>query len=347
MNAETYTFKLALEWAMINKLSQIDRFDGEWKTIEKREGYSLSQLKSIATVRSVGASTRIEGSKISNEDVEILIKNLNISKLIERDQQEVAGYFETLEIITDSFENIQISESDIKNLHNILMKYNEKDGWHRGDYKQHANVVEATNYDGSKYIIFQTTAPGIETEDSMRNIIKWYNTENTIHPIIKIALFNYEFLSIHPFQDGNGRLSRLLTTLLLLKSGYTWIQYISFEHEIENRKVEYYNTLMNCQRQRPGEDIQPWAYFFLDCINSIQKILIEKLKSSGTNPELTKVENRVFNFIENHPSCKSSEIAEGIDIPLPTIKKLLATMVDRSLLIKKGIGKGTCYYINE
>lgn len=347
MNAETYTFKLALEWAMINKLSQIDRFDGEWKTIEKREGYSLSQLKSIATVRSVGASTRIEGSKISNEDVEILIKNLNISKLIERDQQEVAGYFETLEIITDSFENIQISESDIKNLHNILMKYNEKDGWHRGDYKQHENVVEATNYDGSKYIIFQTTAPGIETEDSMRNLTKWYNTENTIHPIIKIALFNYEFLSIHPFQDGNGRLSRLLTTLLLLKSGYTWIQYISFEHEIENRKVEYYNTLMKCQRQRPGEDVLPLAYFFLDCINSIQKLLIEKLKSSGTNPELTKAENRVFNFIENHASCKSSEIAEGIDIPLPTIKKLLATMVDRSLLIKKGIGKGTNYYINE
>lgn len=202
----------------------------------KREGQSLKQLKSISTVRSVGASTRIEGSKMSDAEVDVLLKNIDITKLEDRDSQEVVGYFDTLDIITESYQDINITESSIKNLHNILLKHSKKDSWHKGDYKQHSNAVEANYPDGTKRIIFETTEAGFPTEDAMRSLFKWYKTDKETHPLVKCASFCYEFVSIHPFQDGNGRLSRLIASLLLLKNGYKWIQYVSFEHEIESKK---------------------------------------------------------------------------------------------------------------
>ena len=220
MEQQIYTFRLAPDWKLINQLSFIDRFGGSWTVIERREGQTLKQLKSIATVRSIGASTRIEGSKMTDDEVEALIKNLEISKLEERDQQEVAGYFEVLDLISESFRDIGISESSLKHFHNLLMKYSEKDAWHKGNYKQASNEVEATNPDGSKYTIFKTTEPGLATEGAMRGLVEWYKTDTEAHPLVRAATLIYEFLSIHPFQDGNGRLSRLLATLLLLKSGY-------------------------------------------------------------------------------------------------------------------------------
>jgi Fic family protein len=214
MESGIYTFQLSPNWKLINKLSEIDRFGGSWEAIERRERQTLKQLKSIATVRSVGASTRIEGAKFSDDEVAILIHNLKMSKLEERDQQEVAGYFEVLDLISESYRDIEITENNLKHLHNALMKYSEKDAWHKGNYKQASNEVEATRPDGSKYTIFKTTEPGLQTEDAMCGIVEWYRSDKESHPIVRAAILIYEFLSIHPFQDGNGRLSRLLATLL-------------------------------------------------------------------------------------------------------------------------------------
>lgn len=330
---------------LTNEISQIDRFDASWTTIEKREGQTLKQLKSIATVRSVGASTRIEGSKMTDDEVEVLINNLDVSKLEERDQQEVAGYFETLELIAESFRDIDITENNLKHLHNTLMKHSEKDAWHKGNYKQHSNVVEAENPDGSKYVIFKTTDPGFATEDAMAKLITWYKKDTETLPLIKAAVFVYDFLSIHPFQDGNGRVSRLLGTLLLLKHGYSWVQYVSFEHEIENRKSEYYKILMQCQRQRPGEDVYPWVMFFLDCLKNIQSQLMAKLEVQTKSGKLTLREKKIYSFTENHPGSKSGEIAEKLNIPLPTVKRILADMVKNKLLAMHGAGAATNYSI--
>ena len=326
-------------------LSVIDRFGGSWASIEKREGQTLKQLKSIATVRSIGASTRIEGSKMTDAEVEALIKNLSIAKLEERDEQEVAGYFEVLDLISESFRDIDITESTLKHLHNLLMKYSEKDAWHKGDYKQASNEVEATNPDGSKYTIFKTTEPGLATQEAMRQLVEWYKTDSEAHPLVRAATFIYEFLSIHPFQDGNGRLSRLLATLLLLKESYSWIEYVSFEHEIENKKSDYYRSLMSCQRQRPGEDIHEWIVFFLNCLANIQGQLMKKLETKSISTSMAPKEKRIYQFVENHPGSKSGQIAEKLDIPLPTIKKILADMVINKLLRKYGVGAGTNYSI--
>ena len=262
MNAKVYDFNLRLSWKILSVISQIDRFDASWTSIERMEGGNLRQLRHIATIQSVGASTRIEGSKMTDEEVANLLINIGISKIEDRDSQEVVGYFNVLDTIVDAHEAVIVSENNIKNLHNQLLKFSTKDTWHRGAYKQHVNAVEASFPDGSKKIIFRTTDPGFPTEDAMRRLIEWYSIETEVHPLIVCAAFVYEFVSIHPFQDGNGRLSRLLTTLTLLQKGYKWIQYVSFEHEIENRKKDYYASLRSCQAQRPNEDITDWIEFF-------------------------------------------------------------------------------------
>jgi Fic family protein len=346
MSQNIYTFSLDLTMKLMSEISRVDRFDASWSQIEKREGQTLKQLKAIATVRSVGASTRIEGSKMTDEEVRVLIEKLEVAKLEERDEQEVMGYFETLDTIADSYRDIDITEGNLKNLHKILMRYSAKDEWHRGDYKQMSNQVEATHLDGTKATIFRTTEPGLATEEAMAKLIVWYHTDTATLPIVKVALFVYDFLSIHPFQDGNGRLSRLLATLLLLRSGYSWIQYVSFEHEIESRKAEYYRILMQTQRQRPGEPVDEWLGFFLDCLLNIQVQLTDKLtKTAEAAMYLAPREKNILAYIENHPGSKSGEIAEKLNIPLPTVKKMLATMVANKTILKYGIGKGTNYVI--
>jgi len=343
MGKLVHTFKLNPDWQLIQAISTLDRFDASWTAMEKKERQSLKQLKSIATVRSVGASTRIEGSEMSDEEVKVLIAKLSISKLEDRDSQEVAGYFEALDLISEHHADMEISEGTIKNLHNVLMKYSRKDEWHKGNYKQHNNAVEATRPDGSKQLIFETTPPGIATEDAMRKLIEWWYNDKETHSIIKCALFCYDFVSIHPFQDGNGRMSRLIATLLLLKNGYSWIQYVSFEHEIENRKAEYYQQLMQSQKQRPGEDVYNWVIFFLNCLNNISQQLMIKLSGQGTIANLGPKEKKVYLFIEHHPGSRSGDIAGKLDIGLPTVKKILTSLVKNNLIVKHGAGAGTNY----
>ncbi len=345
MENNVYNFRINIDWELIGVISQIDRFDASWTTIEKREGQSLKQLKSIATVRSVGASTRIEGSKMSDEEVNVLLQEFDITKLEDRDSQEVVGYFNAFDIISESFSTIDISENSIKNLHNLLMKHSKKDEWHKGKYKQHSNVVEANFPDGTKQIIFRTTDPGFPTEDAMKSLIDWYNNDSITHPLVKCSLFTYEFLSIHPFQDGNGRLSRLISSLLLLKNGYNWIQYVSFEHEIENRKPEYYRVLRNCQSQRPNEIVSDWSNFFFDALKNIQEQLMLKIKQNGIEIQLSPREKSILTFIENNVGCKSGEIAKKLGIPSPTIKRILPDLIKKNFIEKFGIGPSTNYSI--
>jgi len=341
-----HTLRLNINWNLISTLSKIDRFDAEWTTIEKKEGRSLKQLKSIATVRSVGASTRIEGSQMSDQEVDVLLKDIKIEKLVDRDSQEVAGYFDALDTISASYKNIPITENSIKNLHNQLLKHSEKDEWHKGDYKQLSNSVEATLPDGTKQIVFQTTLPGIETEEAMRSLFEWYSSDNETHALVKSSIFCYEFVSIHPFQDGNGRLSRLLSTLLLLKHGYKWIQYVSFEHEIEHRKTAYYRVLRSCQAERPNEVINDWIVFFFDALSNIQTQLKTKLESEGIEQRLSPKEKSLLIYISDHPGSRSGEISKKLDIPSPTVKRILAELTAKHLIEKFGSGPGTNYTIS-
>jgi Fic family protein len=342
---KVHTFKIGIDWKLISQISILDRFDASWISIEKREGQSLKQLKSVATVKSVGASTRIEGSKMNDEEVDVLLQSLSIAKLIDRDSQEVAGYYNVLDIISESYNDIDITENSIKNLHNLLLRYSETDQWHKGNYKQHRNSVEARMPDGSTQIVFVTPPPGVETEDAMRDLVDWYNTDKSTHPLVKCALFAYEFVSIHPFQDGNGRLSRLLTTLLLLKNGYKWIQYVSFESEIEDRKTEYYRELRRCQAQRPNEDVTSWVFFFFSALKNIQVRLEKKLETTGALSKLDPKEKSILAYISDHPGTKSGTISTKLGIPVPTVKRLINNLFIKNHIERFGAGPGTNYSI--
>jgi Fic family protein len=345
MTNEVYNFKLNIDWELINLISKIDRFDANWTAIERKEGQSLKELKSIATVRSVGASNRIEGNKMSDEEVDVLLQKLDVTKLTDRDSQEVVGYFEVLDLISEYYENSSFSESHIKSLHHSMMKYSAKDQWHKGNYKQHNNAVEASFPDGTRQIIFQTTEAGFATEDAIRQLLNWYDSETEVHPLVKVASFVYDFLSVHPFQDGNGRLSRLISTFLLLKNGYKWIQYVSFEQEIENRKNEYYHVLRSCQAQRPNEDVTVWIQFFLSCLSNIQSQLMTKLHKSGLETQLSHKEKSIYTIIQNRPNIQSGEIAEKLAIPAPTVKRILSELLNKGLIEKQGNGRNVSYTI--
>lgn len=345
MENRVYNFRLDIDWSLINLISKIDRFDSSWTAIERKEGQNLKELKSIATVRSVGASNRIEGNKMSDEEVDILLQKIDITKLTNRDSQEVVGYFEALDLISESYEGIDITENTIKSLHNTLLKYSSKDEWHKGNYKIHSNAVEASFPDGTRQIVFQTTEAGFATEDETRHLVNWYNSENEVHALIRIASLVYDFLSIHPFQDGNGRLSRLISTLLLLKKGYKWIQYVSFEYEIEQRKTEYYQALRSCQAQRPNENITVWIMFFLSCLRNIQSQLMAKIEESGRESKLSQREKSILIIIQNYPGIQSGDISNRLAIPAPTVKRILSDLLTKQLIEKHGSGRGINYTI--
>ena len=221
-----FDFKITQQ--VIKKIGFIDSFKGYWVNIEVGESKYLKELRRIATIQSIGSSTRIEGVKLTNTEIEALLHNLEITKLRSRDEQEVFGYYEALETILENHENIELTEGNVFSLHNLLLKFSDKDQNHRGRYKQLSNKVVVRYPGGSQRVIFNTTEPFLVKKE-METLISWTNKnlgKGEIHPLITIGTFVYEFLSIHPFQDGNGRLSRLLTSLLLLKNGYHFIQYI-------------------------------------------------------------------------------------------------------------------------
>ena len=334
---------------VIQKIGQIDQFKGEWKLLDKEENRYLKELRKIATIQSIGSSTRIEGSSLTDAEIASLIKNMKISKLESRDEQEVAGYFDTLETILDNYETIDLSTSSIHGLHNLLLKYSSKDARHRGKYKELTNKVVATYPDGTTRTIFNTTEPFL-VEKEMTELLEWTNiafAEGEIHPLIVIAAFVYEFLSIHPYQDGNGRMSRLLTNLLLLKFGYKFVLYASLEHIIENRKKEYYQALMEGQKDRnkDTENMAQWIMFFLDSLTELIQKLEQKLKEyRNIGGYLNERQKQILSFIrENHP-VKIGDIAQNLTgYNLETIKKDLQYLVREMEIEKLGNNRATVY----
>jgi Fic family protein len=133
---------------------------------------------------------------------------------------------------------------------------------------------------------------------------------------------------------------------LLLKSGYRWIQYVSFEHEIESRKSEYYRILRTCQADRPNENVTPWIEFFFSALSNIQTQLMKKLQHEGSESELSIREKSIVTYIAGHPGCKSGDISEKLDIPLPSVKRLLAELYKKNMIERHGAGPGTHYTAN-
>ncbi|WP_212002612.1 Fic family protein [Chitinophaga sp. HK235] len=219
------------------------------------------------------ACLRATGAKLTDQQVEKLLGNLAIKQFTSRDEEEVAGYADVMNLIFENYIYIPLTEGYIQQLHRELLKHSSKDNWHRGNYKKSPNHVEAFDQDGKSLgIVFETASP-FDTQLRMQELVSW--TVNAIetkvlHPLLIICIFIVVFLAIHPFQDGNGRLSRILTTVLLLRAGYAYVPYSSLEAVIEQSKEGYYLALRRTQGSLKTEnpDWMPWILFFYASFSS-------------------------------------------------------------------------------
>ena len=330
-------------------IAELDEFKGAWRALGQLAPEQLSSLKKIATIESIGSSTRIEGSKLSDKDVEVLLSNLEIQKFETRDEQEVAGYSSVMNLIFQSYADIILSENHIQQLHAVLLQYSEKDYWHRGNYKKSPNHVEAFDAQSKSLgVVFETASP-FETSIRMRDLVEWAvqaYADKRLHPLLITAIVIVEFLAIHPFQDGNGRLSRVLTTYLLLREGYHYVPYCSLEAVVEQSKEGYYLALRQTQGTLKNEnpDWQPWIMFFLRALRHQKKRLETKVEQENLLlTQIPQLSLQILQFVKSRGTATISDIVTVIGANRNTVKKHLETLVETNRLRKNGIGKGTWY----
>ena len=349
-------------------LAEVDAYNDVWATRGSISPGVLTALSERSAVQSIGSSTRIEGSTMTDAEVATLIDNLEIRTLRSRDEQEVGGYRAVLEIISEGPPFQAFTRSVVLGLHNELLRFAGKDQHHRGRYKQLTNRVVATTPDGRQRTIFKTTEP-MFVEREMDALFAWYAEHrdgHAYHPLLVVAAVVYEFLTIHPFQDGNGRLSRLLTTMLLLSHGYDFVRYVSLERIVEARKRDYYRALMNGQQWRGTEHEHAGAFavFFLKVIAEATVTLERELAAGGDSPDdaaepgyppgsvrepraapyLSVDEERVLRYFDTHDHLSVARL----DALLPewsrsTAKNRLRKLHDLGLIRRRGQGRATSY----
>ena len=334
---------------ILNLIARIDEFKGTWRALGRLAPDRLSALRRVATIESIGSSTRIEGSKLSDREVKQLLSNLGIKSFTTRDEQEVAGYAELMDLVFSSWQDIPLTENHIKQLHQILLRYSEKDSRHRGNYKTHLNSIAAFDETGAQIgIVFHTATP-FDTPRLMTELVTWVNQEREaarLHPLLIIALCVVVFLEIHPFQDGNGRLSRVLTTLLLLQSGYAYVPYSSLESVVEHSKEIYYLALRQTQGtiRTDTPNWQPWLMFFLRSLAEQVRRLENKVARErivlAAMPELSL---QIVEFAREHGRVTMGEAIKLTGASRNTLKQHFRALVERRTLSQHGNGRGVWY----
>ncbi len=334
---------------ILSLISRIDEFKGVWRALGTLAPDRLSALRRVATIESIGSSTRIEGSKLSDREVEKLLSNLSIKSFDTRDEQEVAGYAELMDLVFGSWGDIPFDENHVKQLHQILLRHSEKDERHRGQYKTNSNSVAAFDENGTQIgIVFETATP-FDTPRLMSELISWVNEERykaQLHPLLIIAIFVVVFLEIHPFQDGNGRLSRVLTTLLLIQVGYAYVPYSSLESVIELNKESYYLALRQTQGTIRTEtpNWQPWLVFFLRSLAEQVRRLEKKVEREkivlAALPELSL---HIVEFAREHGRVTIGDAIKLTGANRNTLKQHFRNLVERNYLNQHGRGRGVWY----
>lgn len=334
---------------ILNLIAEIDEFKGGWRAYQNLAPERLAALRHVATVESVASSTRIEGVKLSDRQVEALLQNLQQGQFSTRDEQEVAGYAEVMQLIFESYSSIPLTENHIKQLHSLLLRYSDKDHRHRGAYKTLANNIAAFDANGHALgVIFETTSP-FDTPLQMQDLVEWANQafkDQILHPLLIIAIFTVRFLAIHPFQDGNGRLSRILTTLLLLKAGYVYVPYSSLESVIENNKDGYYLALHRTQATLNQEQPQwqAWLTFFLRSMKKQKDNLLKKVERERHFLQaLPQLAIDILELIKTNGRITTAEIIMATQANRATVRKRLEDLVRSNLILQHGKGKGTWY----
>ena len=334
---------------ILSLIARIDEFKGAWRALGTLAPDRLSALRRVATIESIGSSTRIEGSKLSDREVEKLLSNLSIQAFETRDEQEVAGYAELMDLVFSSWGDIPFNENHVKQLHQILLRHSEKDLRHRGQYKTNSNSVVAFDENGMQIgVVFETASP-FNTPRLMAELVDWVNGERYkahLHPLLIIAIFVVVFLEIHPFQDGNGRLSRVLTTLLLLQAGYAYVPYSSLESIIELNKESYYLALRQTQGsiRTDAPNWQPWLVFFMrslaEQVRRLEKKIARERIVLAAMPELSL---QIVEFAREHGRITIGDAIQLTGVSRNTLKQHFRNLVEQGHLNPQGSGRGVWY----
>lgn len=333
---------------ILNKIAQIDEFKGRWAAGANLNPQLLGRLKRSVLITSTGASTRIEGARLPDKDIERLMQGITMQKFADRDKQEVQGYYELLQNIFGSWEHIKFSENTIKHLHQELLKYVEKDKTHIGEYKKHENQVEMVDEQGKRIGVIFDTTPAYLTPIKMQELVEWTQAalENKkYHPLLIAGNFLVEFLNIHPFTDGNGRLSRILTNLLLLQAGYLYMPYISHEKLIEDQKPQYYIALRKSQRtfKKGAGDIIPWLEFFLGLILAQSEKAISLMSGENIEDILSGKQLAVWQYLQEVEQASPKQIAKATKVAYATVRQALSKLLDLKKIGRIGMGRGIRY----
>ncbi|MBI3591045.1 MAG: Fic family protein [Candidatus Melainabacteria bacterium] len=331
-----------------SKIAKIDELKGRWIGGLDLSPQVLGRLKKSVLITSTGASTRIEGAKLSDREIERCLKALAMEKFSDRDKQEVKGYYELLQNVFDSWSTVKFSESAIKHFHKELLKYVEKDKLHRGEYKKTENKVQMIDERGKAIGVLFETTPAYLTPKEMLELVEWTKEvleRKALHPLFIVGNFIVEFLNIHPFQDGNGRLSRILTNLLLLKEEYLYMPYVSHEKLIEENKPNYYIALRKSQKtfKSKKEDISKWLDFFLDIVLQQSKLAIDLLSKENIETILSEKQLLVWQFIQTVEECTPIEISKKLKIRRPTINQIMNKLLDLKKVERIGMGRAVRY----
>lgn len=337
---------------ILQLIAEIDEFKGQWQALKTLSPERLQQLRKVATIESVGSSTRIEGAKLSDAQVETLLSNIGSASFNTRDEQEVAGYAEAMDLVFQAYEDLHLTENHIRQLHQTLLRHSTRDDRHRGSYKTLPNHVVAKDADGREIgVVFATTTP-FDTPREMEELVQWASKaldESAMHPLLVIAVFKVVFLAVHPFQDGNGRLSRILTTLLLLRAGYEYVPYASLESIVEENKDLYYKALRRTQTTLNSDDPdwEPWLGFFLRCLkkqkaNLAIKVEQEKTASDSSLPLLSV---QILKLLGERERLTIAQIVEITGANQNTLKVRLRELVNEGRIQRHGKARATWYSI--
>ena len=325
---------------VVNYLSQIHEAKGKQTLYLRQKPEQLDRLVEIAKIQSTEASNEIEGIRTTETRLRQLMREKAAPR--NRDESEIAGYRDALNVVHESFEYIPLTPNYILQLHKIMLSHT--DSAFGGSFKNVQNYISATNADGKAYTLFTPLAP-YETPPAVQEICDAYNRamgEGKVDPLILISVFIHDFLCIHPFLDGNGRMSRLLTTLLLYRAGYEVGKYISLEAKIAKNKGVYYDALELSQTgwHEEKDDPTPFIKYLLGTIISAYRDFEDRMEIISPSSEDTvrkAVESRIGKF------AKREIIELCPNISASTVERNLRAMVNRGELEKQGAGKSTVY----
>ncbi|RUM93556.1 MAG: Fic family protein [Thiothrix sp.] len=342
--------RITISQDLLQLISELDEFKGKWLALKTMSPERLQQLRKVATIESVGSSTRIEGAKLSDVQVEALLSNLTSTSFKTRDEQEVAGYAEAMDLVFQSYEDLHLTENHIRQLHQQLLRHSHKDERHRGDYKTLSNQVVAKDAQGNEIgVVFETATP-FDTPREMEELVKWTAKaidEASMHPLLIIAVFTVVFLAIHPFQDGNGRLSRILITLMLLRAGYDYVPYASLESVVEENKELYYKALRRTQTtlKQDSPDWESWLGFFLRCLKKQKANLAVKVeKDQGKfDSDLPTLSLEILKRLKENDRLTISEIVKQTGANQNTLKVRLRELVNEGCIKRHGKARATWY----